>query len=321
MKRTYEDVLTRAAEEEERLVVLTAENRMHIRSLPTRLGARFIDVGICEQTLVAVAVGLALRGMLPVVHGIAAFLTMRAYEFIRTDVGIPNQNIKLVGSFPGFLSEGNGPTHQALEDLALMRLVPNMTVLAPSDEEDLLDALESAIRHEGPVYIRFTNVANEIFQHQSPFAIGKSETVHEGDDGTILVHGLLTQEAVRAARLLAGEGVHVRVINMRSLQPVDTNAIVQAARETPLLYTLEDHSSIGGLFGIVSETIANRQQRIRIVPKALAGKGFHPAPLRAVIDHEGFGAEAIAGEIKRELATVRDADLRMNSLVRNREQP
>src|SRR5258708_25050094 len=123
---SYEDTLAKLAEHERRIVVMTAENRAAIRGLAARLGDRFIDVGICEQTMIGTAAGLALRGRIPVCHALATFLTMRAFEFIRTDVGIARLPVKLVGGVPGFLSDGNGPTHQALEDIALMRGIPNM---------------------------------------------------------------------------------------------------------------------------------------------------------------------------------------------------
>src|SRR5436305_13855158 len=125
---TYEELLEEIAAEDERLVVMTAENRAAIRNLPSKLGNRFIDVGICEQTMVGAAAGLALRGRTPVAHALATFITLRAFEFIRSDVGIGNLPVKLVGGVPGFLSDANGPTHQAVEDIALMRGIPNMQV-------------------------------------------------------------------------------------------------------------------------------------------------------------------------------------------------
>ena len=137
MSRTYADCLGDLARDDERVIVMTAENRAAIRSLPSQLGARFLDTGITEQTMIGMAAGLALRGRLPVVHALATFLTMRAFEFIRTDVGIPALPVKLVGAVPGVLSEANGPTHQALEDVALMRGIPNMRVFCPADLDEL----------------------------------------------------------------------------------------------------------------------------------------------------------------------------------------
>ena len=133
---------------------MTAENRAPIRNLPAQLGPRFIDVGICEQTMVGMAAGLALRGRMPVVHALATFLTLRAFEFIRTDVGIAGLPVKLVGAVPGFLSEANGPTHQALEDVALMRGIPGMDVVCPADEEELAQVLPAVLRSPRPTYLR-----------------------------------------------------------------------------------------------------------------------------------------------------------------------
>src|SRR5215471_5206533 len=153
MTMTYEQVLLETAERDERIVVMTAENRAAIRSLPGKLGARFVDVGICEQTMMGVAAGLALRGRIPIVHALAAFLTMRAFEFIRTDVGIAQLPVKLIGGVPGFLSEANGPTHQAIEDIAILRSIPGMQIVCPSDEKELVRALPAVLASAGPVYV------------------------------------------------------------------------------------------------------------------------------------------------------------------------
>src|SRR5215475_10125568 len=152
---TYEDALLRLAEADESVVVMTAENRAAIRGLPAKLGRRFIDVGIAEQTLVGAAAGLALRGRIPVCHSLAAFLTLRAFEFIRTDVGIAGLPVKLVGGVPGFLSEANGPTHQAIEDISLMRGIPGMQVFCPADAEELVAMLPAVMASGAPAYIRY----------------------------------------------------------------------------------------------------------------------------------------------------------------------
>src|ERR1700759_4332932 len=133
---TYEELLTREALADERFVVMTAENRALVRNIYAHLSSRFIDTGITEQTMIGAAAGLALRGRVPVVHALASFLTMRAFEFIRTDVGIANLPVKLCGYIPGFLSDANGPTHQAIEDVSILRGIPGMEVYAPADEHD-----------------------------------------------------------------------------------------------------------------------------------------------------------------------------------------
>src|SRR5580693_5412012 len=149
---TYEELLTQTALSDERFIVMTAENRALVRNIPAKLGNRFIDTGITEQTMIGAAAGLALQGRIPVVHALAAFLTMRAFEFVRTDVGIARLPVKLVGGVAGILSEANGPTHQAIEDIALMRTIPHMTVFCPADTRELLAALPTLIEHPDPVY-------------------------------------------------------------------------------------------------------------------------------------------------------------------------
>jgi transketolase len=139
--KNYEQTLLELAQADERIIIMTAENRAAIRNLPNLLPGRFIDTGITEQTMVGAAAGLALRGRVPVLHALATFLTLRAFEFVRTDVGIGGLPVKLVGGVPGFLSDGNGPTHQAIEDVSLMRGIPGFHVFCPADEEDLVLAL------------------------------------------------------------------------------------------------------------------------------------------------------------------------------------
>src|ERR1700761_6133932 len=153
---TYEELLTQTALADEQIIVMTAENRALVRNLPGILGKRFIDTGITEQTMIGAAAGLALRNRIPVVHALAAFLTMRAFEFVRTDVGIADLPVKLSGFIPGFLSDANGPTHQAIEDISIMRGIPNMTVFAPADEDDLIKMLPFIWRSASPAYTRIT---------------------------------------------------------------------------------------------------------------------------------------------------------------------
>ncbi|MCL2451153.1 MAG: transketolase, partial [Polyangiaceae bacterium] len=164
----YEDRLVSLAETDPRIVVMTAENRAAIRNLPARLGARFVDVGICEQTMIGAAAGLALRGRIPVCHALATFLTLRAFEFIRTDVGIARLPVKLVGAVPGFLSDGNGPTHQAIEDVALMRSIPHMQIVCPADEVELVAALPHVVASPDPCYVRY-NAMPAAAPHTAPF--------------------------------------------------------------------------------------------------------------------------------------------------------
>ena len=227
---TYEQLLADAAERDERIIVMTAENRAAIRNLPDRLGDRFIDVGICEATMIGAAAGLALRGRIPVTHALATFLTLRAFEFIRTDVGIPGLPVKLVGGVPGVLSDGNGPTHQAIEDVALMRGIPNMKVFAPADNDELLAGMEAILDDPSPWYIRYNALPAAVGAHQ-PFAIGRAETIGSGTDVALITYGFLFGQTLEAKEILERAGVSVRLINLRTLKPVDVEAILAAEQD------------------------------------------------------------------------------------------
>jgi transketolase len=292
----YEDFLYQMAQANPDVVVLTAENRAAIRNLPQKLGRRFIDVGIAEQTLVGVAAGLALRGRVPIAHALAAFLTMRAFEFIRTDVGIGGLPVKLVGAIPGFLSEANGPTHQAVEDIALMRAIPSMRIFCPADEVELIEGMAHVLRDEAPWYVRYNAREREV-DHCTPFAVGRAEILTEGFDVALLTYGCLVGECWRAANLLAASGVSVRLINMRTLKPVDERAIVEAARETELLVTVEDHLACGGLATIVAEVVVSRLLPVRLHRVALQERWFTPALYHDVLEREGFTSEKLASRI------------------------
>lgn len=295
---SYEQILLNLCKSDERFVVLTAENRALIRNLTKELGRRFIDTGITEQTMVGMAAGLALQGRIPVIHALSTFLTLRAFEFIRTDVGIPQLPVKLTGFVPGFLSDANGPTHQAIEDVALMRGIPGMNVFCPADEEDMLLMLESIWNAPNPVYLR-ANTRKSTYKHE-PFEIGKAETVSLGKDVNILVYGILFEQALVAKQLLEEQGLSVGLVNMRSLKPVDENAIINAC-EADLVVTLEDHFQTGGLYTIVAETLLKNTLTAQVMPIDLNEKWFRPALLNDVLEYEGFTGSKIASRILHRL--------------------
>ncbi len=298
--KNYEQTLLEMMAVDERIVVMTAENRAAIRNLPNLTPDRFIDTGITEQTMVGAAAGLALRGRVPVLHALATFLTLRAFEFVRTDVGIGNLPVKLVGGVPGFLSDGNGPTHQAIEDVSLMRGIPHMHVFCPADEQDMLLGLPHIINSPHPTYIRY-NGLKPVIDHQSDFTIGMAEQIGAGTDVAILVYGMLFAQAWEAKTLLEAEGVSVRLINVRMPKPIDEAAVLSAARETHLLVTLEDHFLTGGLYSIVAETLLRHGETADVLPFALDERWFKPALLPDVLRHEGFTGDQIAARILERL--------------------
>jgi transketolase len=298
--KNYENTLLDLMAADERIVVMTAENRAAIRNLPNLVGDRFIDTGITEQTMIGAAAGLALRGRIPVVHALATFLTLRAFEFVRSDVGIGHLPVKLVGGVPGFLSDGNGPTHQAIEDVAIMRGIPPMHVFCPADEVDLVIGLPHILFSPAPVYIRH-NGLKPIIDHDPDFEYGRAELVADGHDVTIMVYGMLLAQAVEARNRLEAEGLSVRLLNMRMLKPVDEAAILRAAAETSLLVTLEDHFLTGGLFSIVSETLVRNHVMADVLPVALEDRWFKPALLQDVLEYEGFTGPQIADQIRQRM--------------------
>ena len=293
---TYEQLLIQTALEDERVVVMTAENRALVRNAPAALGARFIDTGITEQTMIGMAAGLALRGRIPVVHALAPFLTMRAFEFIRTDLGIAHLPVKLSGYIPGFLSDGNGPTHQSIEDVSIMRGIPGMEVYCPADEDDLVHMLPAIWRSPAPAYVRI-NHKKGAFSH-APYLPGKAEVVARGTDVTLLVYGFLFGNALQAKALLEESGLSVGLINMRSLKPVDEDAIVEAAIGSDRLVTIEDHLQTGGLYSIVAEVLLKRRMTADVLSLSLGERWFKPGLLDQVLETEGFTPDQLAERIK-----------------------
>jgi transketolase len=294
----YETVLRELAEKDERIVVMTAENRAAIRNLPPILGKRFIDVGICEQTMIGVAAGLALRGRRPVAHALATFITLRAYEFIRDDLGIPNLPGVLVGGVPGFLSDANGPTHQAIDDVALMRTIPNVRVVCPADEHELAEALPVLIEEGAPVYVRHIPLM-PVFERKKRFAYGQAEVLSDGDDIGILSYGLCSREAHTAAKILQGKGRSVRQVHLASVKPIDEAAVLDTLSRCRVTFTIEDHLLSGGLFSIVAELMARRNKAAKVVPFALEERWFVPTLLKDVLEVEGFTGEKLAERMAR----------------------
>lgn len=298
---SYEELIKQTALNDERYVVMTAENRALIRNLPPILGKRFIDTGITEQCMIGAAAGLALRGRIPIVHALAAFLSLRAFEFIRTDVGIGNLPVKLSSFVPGFLSDGNGPTHQAIEDVSIMRGIPGMQVFCPADEQDMLLALPTIWASPHPSYVRLNIRKTADYEHQQAFEIGKAEIVAEGSDLTILTYGMLFEQTLIARRLLQEKGLSVGLINLRSLKPIDEQAIFRAAQNSKCLFTVEDHFLTGGLYSILAELFLRHRQTFNVIPLALEERWYKPGTLAEVLQAEGFTGAQIAERIRKKM--------------------
>jgi len=299
----YEELLREFTSRDERFIAMTAENRGPFRGLSVELGKRMIDVGIAEQTLIGMAAGLALAGKIPIVHAFSTFMTMRAFEFIRTDIGLPRLPVKLVGSANGILSEANGPTHQALEDIGLMRGIPNINIFCPADADDLIIGMPQILESPEPFYVRYTNRA-PVYTHSEKFEIGKAESISVGSDITILTYGALFSETLEAVETLKRKGYSVGLLNVRTLKPIDTEAVTIAAANSRLLVTVEDHFMTGGLFSIVAEVMALSNVHTNILPIAFQDRWFKPALLPDVLAYEKLRSEDIAERIEKHYAAI-----------------
>lgn len=218
--------------------------------------SRFINIGISEQDLMGTAAGLALCGKIPIVSTYAIFGTGRAWEQIRNAIGLANLNVKIILTHSGITNFGDGATHQSFEDIALMRVIPNMTVVVPCDAEEAKKSVVAAISHKGPVYIRLGRDATPIIHEEDyQFSIGKSVVLRDGSDVAIMSSGIMVSEALRASEVLKREGIEAQVIDVPTIKPIDTSTILHSARETGGIVTVEDHNIYGGLGSAISEVI------------------------------------------------------------------
>ena len=229
---------------------------------------RFFDTGIAEGNMMSVAAGLAASGKIPFASTFAVFGAGRAYEQIRNSICYPNLNVKVAVTHAGLTVGEDGATHQMLEDIALMRALPNMTVVVPADAAETAQVIRWAASYQGPVYIRMGRAkVEDVISPDAEFVPGKSTTLADGSDITIMACGIMTQQALQAAKMLAEEGISARVINMSSIKPIDEAAIVKAAKETGAIVTCEEHTVMGGLGSAVAEVVVRHCP----VPMAMVG--------------------------------------------------
>lgn len=242
------------------LIALEADLKESTQSLQFQEAypKRYIEVGVAEQNMIGIAAGLALAGKIPVTHSFACFTSLRACEQIRTAVAYPKLNVKFVATHSGLSAGSAGTTHHAIEDIAIMRSIPNMAVLVPGDIREMQQAVEAALEHDGPVYIRLgAGDAEDIYKNDDKFCIGKATELRSGNDIAIITTGTMVYEGVTVSeRLLKESNIKARVLQMASLKPIDRDAIIKAAQETGHIVTIEEHNIIGGLGGAVCEVAA-----------------------------------------------------------------
>ena len=244
-----------------RIVVLDADLGSSTRSIAFKKVApeRYFDMGISEQDMMGTAAGFAACGKIPMASTFAVFGTGRAFEQIRNSICLPKLNVKICATHAGLSVGEDGATHQSVEDMAIMRSLPNMTVVCPADGAETEAVIRAAVAHDGPVYVRMGRAkVDDVYQSGCPFQWGKGTALHDGCDAAVIATGLMVQEALKAADILANRGRQVMVIDMAAIKPLDEDLVVAAARKTGFVVTAEEHSVIGGLGGAVAETLSRR---------------------------------------------------------------
>lgn len=303
----FGQALLEVAARDPKAVVLSADTQdlLGIRAYMERYPERFVEVGIAEQDTIGIAAGLATTGLHSYVCGYAPFIGARSMEQVRNDVAYAHQRVVIGAAASGISLGVSGGTHHAIEDLALMRSFPNMTVIVPADVEEAYKATLATLDIDGPVYLRLGGRTEEpaVTDPQAPFRLGRATQLRAGNDVTVIACGCMVEMAVRASQTLRGEGIGVRVLNMHTIKPLDSAAILQAAAETRGIVTAEEHHLTGGLGGAVAELLAlERPTRMRFVgmPDTFAVVG-PTVPLRAKY---GMSAEAIVAACRSLLSAA-----------------
>lgn len=270
--------------------------------LQSELSDRFVDVGIAEQNLVGVAIGLANAGLRPFVYSASCFLTARALEQIK-NAAYTNAGVVFCGFVSGLAYGALGGTHHAVEDLAWMRAIPRMTVLAPATPVDTVAALREAMTHDGPVYIRIVSKLDtpELFPDDHSFAYGGSARLRDGEDVTLIGTGLLTTRLMEAADLLAADGIRAGVLHLGSVQPIDAEAIRRAAVHSGRLVVAEDHVLNGGLGGAVAETVV-RTHPVPVLQIGVPNEYAPIGPAEFLYEHFGLTARGVANRVREWVA-------------------
>ena len=280
----YGDALLRLGEERNDVIVLTADlgTIITVHRFGERWPERYVNTGVAEQNLAGIAAGLATVGLTPFVSTFAVFASMRMCEQVRTSICYPRLNVKIVPSHGGITVGENGVTHQALEDLAIMRSFPNMTVLVPADAFEVRQAVRAAAEWDGPVYLRLGRPrVPRLFADDHRFEIGPAYLCRAGRDVAIVSTGIMLAHALDAANDLAGEGVQAEVLHVPTVKPLDAGAILESAARTHAVVTAEEHSIVGGLGSAVAEILAEQ----------------HPTPLRRIGVRDTFAESGTPGEL------------------------
>ena len=293
-RESYGEALIQIGYENKNIVVLDADLSKSTKTngFKTEFPDRFFNAGIAEQNLMGMAAGMSNIGLIPFASTFAVFATGRAFEIIRNSICYPKANVKIAATHAGITVGEDGGSHQSIEDIALMCSLPNMTVIVPADHREAMEATKAAAMMEGPVYLRFGRCNTEdIFDDSYKFEIGKGTEIKKGDDAAIIATGMMVQKAIEAAKYLESEGIHVRVINISTIKPIDKEIIIKAAKETKGIVTAEEHSIIGGLGSMVSSVVCDK----------------YPCKVKMIGIEDKFGESGTPDELMEKFKLTSDA--------------
>lgn len=297
----YGKALVELGKNDERIVVLDADLAAATKTgvFKKAFPERHINCGIAEENMMGIAAGLAATGKIPFASSFAMFAAERAFEQIRNSIGYPHLNVKIGATHAGISVGEDGPTHQCNEDIALMRTIPEMMIINPSDAIEAEEATKAAAAYEGPVYLRFGRLAVPVINDRPDykFELGKGTVLREGKDVAIVATGLPVAESLKAAKMLAADGIQAKVINIHTIKPLDEELIVEAAKETGKIVTVEEHSVIGGLGSAVCDCLCEKAPA-RVLKIGMNDVFGESGPAVQLLHKYGLDAEGIYKKIK-----------------------
>ena len=295
-RESYGNALAELGDKYENLYVLDADLAAATKTgiFKKKFPERHFDCGIAESNMMGVAAGLAATGKIPFASTFAMFAAGRAFEQVRNSIGYPHLNVKIGATHAGISVDEDGATHQCNEDIALMRTIPGMVIINPADDVEARAAVEAAIQHNGPVYMRFGRLAVPVFNDPATykFELGKGIKLADGEDIAIIASGLMVNEALEAEKVLRANGIKATVINIHTIKPIDEDIIIEAAKKTGLVLTVEEHSVIGGLGSAVADVLAAKcpTKLIKIGVNDVFG---HSGPAVELLKQFGLSADNI----------------------------
>ena len=304
-REAYGKALVKLSNMNDKVVVLDADLSKSTKTAEFKSAApeRFINMGIAESNMIGVAAGLATCGKIPFASSFAMFAAGRAFEQIRNSICYPKLNVKICATHAGLTVGEDGATHQSVEDISLMRSIPNMVVINPADAVETEAAILAVAEYQGPCYVRLGRLAVDTINDENnyKFEIGKGITLADGNDVTIVATGMMVQLALQAKEELSKEGINARIINIHTIKPIDSDLLVKAAKETGAIVTAEEHSIIGGLGSAVSEVVSEEcpVPVIKVGIKDTFGESGKPAQL---LEKYGLTVEAIVNSAKKAIS-------------------